>query len=485
MDEMTMFAELRPTESSLTEADLADLRAELFPTATPLVRPDGHGQLIDLAGRRITGQRDRRRALAAVAAAVIAVVGLGGVWLAADRNADTETAVPSAQASDSSPAVEPAPALSDPYALPRFAFADAGWTMTDASEASYGAGRTVVFLSDHGFDGPWVDITVSPVYAAGSLPEVDFGAISAQVSEFDNGSLVYWTEPGGRLLEAYGWHVDSATVANLFESTTLVDGVVTVENLPDGATLADRNVADAVGRHGSYRFAHTDGRTLEVNLSGGGDRALYRRVGDEDRTTLSVGGEEWSLLDYGGDGVIGRYRADVLRDFWTWEFDGESFASQDAFVETIAGIQTVDEATWEANLSDSIVSKSDQADTITALLNGVPLPEGFDIATLSDGTTNDRYQFIAHVSGAVACAWLDQWFTGVETAATDLQAAAAAALATAHDWPMLAEIADRGGWSDVLWQHADAVNGGEGVLTGAGPTAPTRDEANSALGCEI
>jgi hypothetical protein len=50
---------------------------------------------------------------------------------------------------------------------------------------------------------------------------------------------------------------------------------------------------------------------------------------------------------------------------------------------------------------------------------------------------------------------------------------------------MLAEIADRGGLSDVLWQHADAVNGGEGVLTGAGPTAPTRDEANSALGCEI
>jgi hypothetical protein len=40
---------------------------------------------------------------------------------------------------------------------------------------------------------------------------------------------VYWTEPGGGLLEGYGRRVDEATVAGLFESTTFVDGVVTVE----------------------------------------------------------------------------------------------------------------------------------------------------------------------------------------------------------------------------------------------------------------
>lgn len=50
---------------------------------------------------------------------------------------------------------------------------------------------------------------------------------------------------------------------------------------------------------------------------------------------------------------------------------------------------------------------------------------------------------------------------------------------------MLVEVADQGGWSDQVWVHADAVNGGEGVMTGAGPVPPTRDEANSALGCSI
>ena len=132
-----------------------------------------------------------------------------------------------------------------------------------------------------------------------------------------------------------------------------------------------------------------------------------------------------------------------------------------------------------------VVSDSEQAEAIAELLNGVPVPDGFDVAALESGTTDDRYQFIAQVSGAVACAWLDQWFTGQETQDPDLQSAAAAALATSHTWPMLTEIADQGGWSDELWLHADAVNGGAGVMTGNGPSAPTRSEANSALGCHI
>jgi hypothetical protein len=132
-----------------------------------------------------------------------------------------------------------------------------------------------------------------------------------------------------------------------------------------------------------------------------------------------------------------------------------------------------------------VVTDSEEAEAIAELLNGVPVPDGFDVAALKNGTTNDRYQFIVQVSGAVACAWLDQWFTGQETQDPDLQSAAAAALATSHTWPMLTEIADQGGWSDELWLHADAVNGGAGVMTGNGPSAPTRSEANSALGCHI
>ena len=236
---------------------------------------------------------------------------------------------------------------------------------------------------------------------------------------------------------------------------------------------------------GSYIFEHADGRTLDASTIPGGSDGFEARVGDEDRVVIGL----WHVRDYsataeegGGDG---RYRADSLRGEWTYEFDGAPFDSLDAFMTTVAGAHTVDETEWQESLPDSFVSGSEQTATAADLLRDVPLPDGFDIDALGDGTTNSRYQFIAHVSGAVACAWLDQWFTGQETDDLPLQQDAAAALATAKDWSMLTEIADQGGWSDEVWQHADAVNGGEGMLTGAGPQPPSREAANSALGCKI
>jgi hypothetical protein len=78
----------------------------------------------------------------------------------------------------------------------------------------------------------------------------------------------------------------------------------------------------------------------------------------------------------------------------------------------------------------------------------------------------------------VACAWLDQWFTGEETGDAAMQAAAAQGLATSPDWPVLAEIDDQGGRSDVVWFHADAVNG-----TLPDGWEPTRGDAVDAFGC--
>ena len=486
MDEITMFSELRPTESTMTKAELDNLRAELFPSATKFVRHDESAVLIYPSDRPSTGNPGTRRPRVAVAAMAIAAVGLVGVWLALERDDKSGTEIPPVQVDETTSPAEPAHAAEDPYAFPRFAVAEPGWTMTAAYEDSLDDGRAVVFLSDEGFAGPWVDISISPADSAAGLPEVTIGEISAQVSQFDAGVLVYWTEPGGRLLQAYGWQTDAATVAGLLESTTLTDAVITVGTLPDRASLADRQVADAVGRYASYSFTNIDGRTLEINLSAGGPRSLWGRIGDaQQRETRSLRGEEWSLVDYTSQGVPGRYRADVLRGFWTWEFDGGPFGSLDEFVDTVAGVQTIDDAAWQAALPDGVVGQMDQANIVAELLVGVPLPEGFDVEALADGTTNDRYQFIARVSGAVACGWLDQWFTGEETRDSELQASAASALATSHDWPMLIEIADQGAWSDVLWEHADAVNGGPGVATGGGPMAPTRDEANGALGCNI
>jgi hypothetical protein len=50
---------------------------------------------------------------------------------------------------------------------------------------------------------------------------------------------------------------------------------------------------------------------------------------------------------------------------------------------------------------------------------------------------------------------------------------------------MLVELEPQGGWSSAIWEWSDAVNNGPGVGTGAGYVPPTRDLAQSGLGCEF
>ena len=49
---------------------------------------------------------------------------------------------------------------------------------------------------------------------------------------------------------------------------------------------------------------------------------------------------------------------------------------------------------------------------------------------------------------------------------------------------MLLEIQNQGAWADAVWQWADAINGGPGILTGGGPMPPSRELAVGGLGCE-
>jgi hypothetical protein len=57
-------------------------------------------------------------------------------------------------------------------------------------------------------------------------------------------------------------------------------------------------------------------------------------------------------------------------------------------------------------------SRRGRSKVVLDLLDGVPLPPGFDVATLlraNDGAVLDRYRLGAKVAGTVACAWLDRW----------------------------------------------------------------------------
>jgi hypothetical protein len=51
----------------------------------------------------------------------------------------------------------------------------------------------------------------------------------------------------------------------------------------------------------------------------------------------------------------------------------------------------------------------------------------------------------------VGCPWIDRWIGGDDHAAE--------AMATSHTWPILLEMRDQGGWSEVLWELADSMTG--------------------------
>lgn len=210
-------------------------------------------------------------------------------------------------------------------------------------------------------------------------------------------------------------------------------------------------------------------------------------IGDEAATIVHYSDDDTddgATVDTGpdtaGDAPIrtGRYRVDVQRGFWTWEFNTAGFTSQQQVIDLVAGATVVDPDTWQAALSDAVVAPNRRGEVIDQLLTNVPLPPAFDLTKLTAPSTDDRYQLIAEVSAAVACGWIDEWFTADAAGDIARRDQAAAALATSHDWAMLQEITDHGAWAEAaIWSYADAFNGVESTVE------VTTDSALEALGC--
>ena len=98
---------------------------------------------------------------------------------------------------------------------------------------------------------------------------------------------------------------------------------------------------------------------------------------------------------------------------------------------------------------------SSNDEEIDLILADVPLPAGFDQAEINQLSTYDslfdgRYQLIAETTKAVACGWLDQWFTALDEGDEEQIAEAADALDTSRQWAALVEIEYQGAWSEAV-----------------------------------
>lgn len=79
------------------------------------------------------------------------------------------------------------------------------------------------------------------------------------------------------------------------------------------------------------------------------------------------------------------------------------------FDRVLASVVRVDARTWLASLPAEIVTPERVNERAAAVLADVPLPPGFDPATLNVEGINDPSQFGIRVIGPVGCAWITEW----------------------------------------------------------------------------
>lgn len=178
-----------------------------------------------------------------------------------------------------------------------------------------------------------------------------------------------------------------------------------------------------------------------------------------------------------------RYRAAWPSGRWTMELDGAA-TSPARFAEIVRSLRGAGVDEWLSAMPASAVRPDARPAAVDGMLAGVPLPPGFDVASLRAGAgqVKDRYQLGAEVSGTVACAWIGRWVDARASGDAPGARAAVAAMATAHGWAVLRGMDAEGDYPEVLWQLADAMGDDADVPAGK-PGVTVADAYRDALGC--
>jgi hypothetical protein len=114
--------------------------------------------------------------------------------------------------------------------------------------------------------------------------------------------------------------------------------------------------------------------------------------------------------------------------------------SKPAYDEILRSLRSVDVETWLGAMPPSTVRPEARSDAIDRMLQGMPLPPGFDAAGLkSEDSIAAQSTLAIKVGNAVACGWVESWIAA--RAAGDEAAAARAveAMSNSADWPLVRE----------------------------------------------
>jgi hypothetical protein len=114
--------------------------------------------------------------------------------------------------------------------------------------------------------------------------------------------------------------------------------------------------------------------------------------------------------------------------------------SKAAYDEILDSLRAVDIDTWLEAMPASTVRPEARSGAVDRLLQGMPLPPGFDATALkTEDSIADQDTLAVKVGNAIACGWVESW---VSARATGDQAAAdraVEAMSTSDQWPLVRE----------------------------------------------
>jgi hypothetical protein len=225
---------------------------------------------------------------------------------------------------------------------------------------------------------------------------------------------------------------------------------------------------------------------------------LFWRPGRWHRGYLEDRAADMERLD---DATVDGTRARVYRSRGTpndftamWRSDGYSLElrtglshpanrlDEDDFRRLLESARRVGVDAWLGAMPASVVRPDARRATIQEMLDGIPLPRGFNGDEISiEGEISNRYQLGAQVTGAVACAWIRQWIQARNRGDDKAAAAAVSAMATSKQWPILLEMSSDGYYPEAVWEYADAI-AGDGTVLG-GRVLTVEESYRDGLGC--
>ncbi|WP_157744654.1 hypothetical protein [Micromonospora viridifaciens] len=285
-------------------------------------------------------------------------------------------------------------------------------------------------------------------------------------------SIMKPDQPGGRQSSPATSSSSEATGTITYSSMVLKAAEQNPRLLIDQPGWKATTVYGFAEETGEIRFSN-GGRQLGMNWYPAG------RYDDFHQDRLRVSKPEPVKVD-GRPGELFRYSASDFsvmlapRDGSFVELRTDGIWTRGDFDRVLADVVHVDVRTWLAALPAEIVTPERVDERAAKVLADVPLPPGFDTATLNDLGIYDAYQFGVEVTSRVGCGWIAEWRRAKKAGDDAALKRAADALRSSHKWKVLHQMNDEGDWPEAFWETADTVAAGNTPRGGYGQT----------LGCE-